>query len=52
MTFFNKTSKMSDGRSRLSGYKYEKITEEKKNKLNNLVQKTPKIDSFLNQTLF
>lgn len=37
---------MSDGRSRLSGYKYKKIAEEKKNKLINLVQKTPKIDSF------
>lgn len=41
---------MSDGRSR--GYKYKKTAEEKKNQLNNLVQKIPKIDSFFKPTIF
>lgn len=42
---------MSDGRKRLSGYQYKKIADEKKNKQNDVVQKTKKLDFYFKQNV-
>jgi hypothetical protein len=37
---------MSDGRKRLSGFQYKRNREEKRQKQEDVLKKTPKLDSF------